>query len=132
MANNLKMANAGVNAEGNALGTLLNSGFIRIYDGVQPATADTALSGQTEVAELTFGGTAFQGASGGVIVANAITKDSAAVGGTAAWFRCVTSGGTAVFDGSVGTASADLILNSTTIGAGAEVSCSSFQHTVTK
>lgn len=133
MANNLKLGNAAANAEADAIGALLNGGYLRIYDGAQPAGPDTAVSTQNLLAELSFGATAFGGAVAGVITANAITKDSSAnAGGTAAWFRCVKSDETPVLDGSVGTASADLVLNSTTIGAGAEVSVSSFQHTVTK
>ena len=40
MPNNLKMANAGVNAEADALSDQLDNGYIRIYDGAQPATGD--------------------------------------------------------------------------------------------
>jgi len=133
MANNLKLGNAAANAEADALGTLLNAGFLRIYDGSQPATPDTAINTQVLLAELTFGNPAFGAASAGVITANAITKDSSAnAGGNAAWFRCVKSDDTPVLDGTVGTATSDLILNSVAIGAGAEVSVTSFQHTVTK
>jgi hypothetical protein len=35
------------------LAPLLNSGFIEIYDGTQPANADTAVSTQNLIATLT-------------------------------------------------------------------------------
>lgn len=134
MANNPKRANAAVNAAADAACALLNSGYLRIYSGSQPATADTAITDQTLLAELTFGATAFGAASAGVATANAITKDSSANNtGTAAWFRAWKSDGTTpVFDGSVGTSNADLVLNSVAISAGAEVSVSSLTYTETK
>ncbi len=134
MAHNLKLANAAVNAEASALAALLNSGYLRIYDGSQPATADTAISGQVLLAELRFGSTAFGAPSSGVLTANAITGDSDAdATGTAAWFRALESDGTTpVLDGSVGTSSADLVIATTSIVQHAAVSCSSLTYTVTK
>src|SRR5437660_318799 len=112
MSHNLILANAAVNAEANALAALLNNGYLRIYDGSQPVTADTAISTQNKLAELRFGATAFGGASAGALTANAITSDSdAAATGTAAWFRCFESDGTTpVFDGSVGAGTADIVM----------------------
>ena len=46
MALNTQIADATVNAQAAALATLCNSGLIKIYDGTQPATADTALGAQ--------------------------------------------------------------------------------------
>lgn len=134
MAENLKLSNALVNAEAAAAATLFNSGYLRIYDGTQPATADTAISSQVLLAELTFGATAFGAPVNGVLTANAITSDASAnATGTATWYRCFKSDGTSVLcDGSVGTASANLVLNSVAISSGATVAVSSFTHTVTK
>ena len=134
MALNPKRSNAAVNAAADALTTLLNNGYLRIYDGTQPATADTAVSSQTLLAELRFNATAFGAASAGVATANAFTSDASANNtGTASWFRALKSDGTtAVFDGSVGTTSADLVVNSTGISTGAEVSVSSFTYTENK
>jgi hypothetical protein len=131
MANDIRMSYAACNAEANALATLANNGYIRIYTATRPANADTAASG-TLLAELRFNATAFGAASNGVITANAITQDAGADnGGTPAWFRCLQSDGTtALWDGEVGTATADLILNSVTIGAGATVSITAMTHTV--
>ncbi len=133
MALNPKLANIGANAAADAVTALLNSGYIDIYDGTQPATADTAITTQTKLARLTFGNPAFGSAVAGVSTANAITSDTAAdATGTASWFRACKTNGSAVFDGAVGTASANLILSTTSIVAGALVSCSSCVYTQSK
>jgi hypothetical protein len=134
MALNPKRSNAAVSAAADAVCTLLNSGYLRIYSGTQPATADTGLSGNTLLAELRFGSTAFGAAANGVATANSITADSSADNtGTATWFRALKSDGTStVFDGSVGTSSADLVLNSVAISSGAQVSVTSFTYTENK
>lgn len=96
---------------------------LRIYDGTRPATGGTAT---TLLAELTCNATFAPGASGGVLTLNAITQDSSAdATGTATWFRIVTSGGTFILDGNVGTSGSDLNLNSTSIVAGGSVSVTS-------
>jgi hypothetical protein len=129
-----KLSNVAANAEADAVCVLANSGKLRIYDGTQPATADTALSGQVLLAELTFNATAFGAASAGVATANAITQDASAdATGTAAWFRAVKSDGTTVlFDGSVGTSGSNLNLNSVAISSGAAVQVTSFTFTASK
>jgi hypothetical protein len=88
---------------------------------------------QVKLARLTFGNPAFGAAVAGVAAANAITADSAAdATGTATWFRALKSDGTAVLDGSVGTATSNLILNTVSIVANAQVSVSSFTLTENK
>ena len=134
MAVNPKRSNAAVNAAADAVCDLLDNGYLRLYDGAQPANADTAVTTQTLLAELRWNATAFGAASNGVAVANSITSDASAdATGTATWFRALKSDGTtAVFDGSVGTASADLILNSTGITAGANVAVTAFTYNENK
>jgi len=134
MAKNTQLANATVNGQADNLATRLNNGYLRIYDGSQPATADTAVSTQTLLAELRFNATAAPTASAGVLTFNALTADSSAnATGTAAWYRALSSdGSTVVMDGTVGTTDANLILNSTAIQSGAQVSVTSFTHTVQK
>lgn len=130
MANNFKEAALTINAETDAATARLNSGFLRLYDGTQPATADTAIAAQVLLAELTFGNPAYAAAVAGVAAVNAITKDSSAnATGTATWFRAVTSGGAAVFDGSVGTSGCDLNMDSVAIQINAEVSVSTLPYT---
>lgn len=135
MAANPKRSNAAVNAAADAVSVLLTNGYLRIYDGSQPATADTAITTQVLLAELRFNASAaFGAASNGVATANAITSDTSAnATGTATWFRALKSDGTTVvYDGSVGTSSADLVLSSVALAIGATVSVSSFTYTENK
>lgn len=119
-----------VNTKADAQAALLNGGFLDIYDGAQPATANTAITTQVKLARLTFGTPAFGAAVAGVVTATAITADAAAEAtGTASWFRLLTSGGAAVADGSVGTADANLVLSTTAIVVNAEVSVTAFTLT---
>ena len=134
MATNPKYSNTCVNAEADAVGAALDNGYIRIYDGAQPTDADTAVGAQVLLAELRFGADAFPAAVAGLLTANAITSDTSAnATGTASWARILASNGTTVyFDGTVGTASANVIINSTAISSGATVSCSSLTLQVSK
>lgn len=132
MANNPLFYDATVKAAVDTAAALLNSGFLRIYSGAQPAL-NGSITG-TRLANLTFSATAFpaSSASAGTVTAtaNAITSDTSAVAGTAGYFALVKSDGTTVVaTGSVGTSGADLNLNSLTISGGATVSCSSFTIT---
>lgn len=107
------------------------SGILRIYDGTRPTDADTAISGNTVLAELTMGATAFGSASAGVLTANAITSDSSANNtGTASWARLWQSNGTTPLgDFSVGTSGTEVIINTVSIVAAAVVSCSALTIT---
>lgn len=129
-----KITDAVANAQANVIGDSLDNGYIRIYSGTAPVTADTALSGNTLLAELRFNAAAFPAASAGVITAAAITGDAAAdATGTATFFRAFASDGTTVkWQGTCGTATSDMILNSTAIQAGAAVNASSCTYTVDK
>ena len=134
MALNPKLANVAANAACDAVVDLLDNGYLRIYDGTQPTDADTAIGAQVLLAELRYNATAFGAAAAGVATANALTSDSSAnATGTATWFRALKSDGTTViFDGSVGTSSANLVLNSVAISAGAAVSVSAHTYTQSK
>lgn len=133
MAKNTQLTNLVVNTQGDAMALLLNSGKLEIFDGVQPATADTALSANNLLCTLTFGATAFGATVAGVMTANAITGANAALTGTASWFRAYKADGTtAVMDGTVGTSAANLIVSTTSFVATVAVSCSAFTHTIAK
>ena len=134
MANNPKRTNLAANTACDAMTELANSGKCRIYDGAQPANADTAVTTQVLLAELTMNATAFAAAVAGVATANAITTDSSAdATGTATWFRLLKSDGTTVLiDGSVGTSGCDLNLNTTSLVTGAAVAITSFTVTESK
>lgn len=103
-----------------------SNGTLRIYDGTEPTNVDTALSGNTVLAELAMSATAFgaaaDGAPGGIATANSISDDTSAnATGTATFFRIFDKDDTAVIQGAVGT---ELTLNSTAIQSGATVSIS--------
>jgi hypothetical protein len=100
---------------------------LRFYDGSRPATGGSAT---TLLAELTCNATFAPSASGGVLTLNSITSDTSAdATGTATWFRIVTSGGTHILDGNVGTSGSDLNVNSTGFTAGVSVAVSSYTIT---
>jgi hypothetical protein len=139
VANNPFFSDATTEAAVNAVAALVNSGNISIYTGTQPTDANTALSGNTLLASMAFGSTAFgasvaSGSAGSKVVtatANTISSDSsAAATGTATWFRAYKSDGvTGAFDGSVGTSGCDLNLNTVSIVSGATVSVTGFTIT---
>jgi hypothetical protein len=112
----------------NAVAALLNNGFVAVYSGSQPAL-DGSLTG-TQLAEATFGATAFGSgsASGGTVTAtaNAITSGTISNTGTAGYAALLKSdNATVVMTGSVGTSSADLIVNTTAFVSGATFAVSS-------
>lgn len=112
---------------------------VRIYSGTQPASPDTAIGTQTLLAEIDLGTAAVFGAaatgtggSASSVTANAsaiLPKSDASANatGTAAWFRAINKAGTAKIDGSVGTSSADMIIDSTSITAGQVVKLNSWK-----
>ncbi len=133
MAKNTQLSNAAANAEADAIARLLDNGYLRIYDGAQPANADTAVSTQNLLAELRFAATSAPAAADGVLTFSTISAVVAALTGTAAWFRALKSDGTsAVFDGTVGTTAANMILAALAIQAAAQVSVSNFTYTAQK
>ena len=131
MANNLKYSASLKNAKLDQITSKVGaSGLLRIYDGSQPASPDTAVTSQTKLAELTTNASAFAGsASGGVLTANAVSSANAVASGTASWFRLCKSDATAVIDGTVGTSGTDLIIDNTSINSGQQVSVSSLTIT---
>jgi hypothetical protein len=134
MALNPHYSNTAVNAEANALAVLFNNGYLRIYDGTQPANADTAVGAQNLLAELRFAATAFGAAVAGVITANAMVNDTDAnATGTASWFRALQSDGTtSLYDGSAGTSASDLVMPTVAIQQHAEVDVTSLTITIQK
>lgn len=119
MASNLKYSNGTRDAQQTGLITYAGSGsIIRLYDGTQPANANTAISTQTLLVSLTVSGS-FGTDSNGTITLGSVTSGTAVASSTATFFRIVKSDGTTVvMDGSVGTSGADMNLNSTTISSG--------------
>lgn len=110
----------------------LNSGYIRFYSGARPATADTALSGNTLLATCRFGATAGT-ASNAVFTANAITSDTnSAASGVPTFCRILQSDGTTVemdVSWSVSGGGGEIQSPASSIVAGGTTSVSSFTWT---
>ncbi|HQR22112.1 MAG TPA: hypothetical protein PKV98_14670 [Burkholderiaceae bacterium] len=133
MAKNTQLTNEVVNAQADALSDLADNGWMDILDGTQPATGDTAITTQVVLVSLQLNATFSGAASNGVLTANAITSGVAVASGTASWFRIYKADHTTpLWDGSVGTTTANAILPTTTINSGQTVTCDSFTHTVAK
>ena len=126
MASNLKYSNGTRDAQQQGLITYAGSGaIISIYQGTQPANANTAISGQTLLVSLTVSGT-FGTDSNGTITMSSVANGTAVATDTATFFRITKSdNSTVVMDGSVGTSSADMILDNTSIATGQTVSITS-------
>jgi hypothetical protein len=132
---NIRITAAGRNAMLDALVARMNLGSgaakLKLYSGTQPATGDTALSGNTLLATLTFTDPAAPGAASGVVTFSTITEDSAAdATATATFARITDSDDNFVFDGDVGTSGAMIVLNTTSIVTGGPVRVSSFTITL--
>lgn len=117
-------------------GPRLNNGYIRIYDGVRPASVDTPIGAHNLLATLRFSATAFPAAVAGVITANPITggRGELVPSGDATWARCYESdGATAVCDVDCGVSGdpgpPDMILDNTLIPFNVMVNCTSFTVT---
>ena len=112
-----------------------NSGTMRFYSGSRPATADTALSGNTLLATITFGATAFGSSTNGVCSNNAVaSNETNATAGTATFVRFVQSDGTTVIgDANVGQTGSDVnIAAGTTFTSGAQVTLANGALTLTQ
>jgi len=114
------------------------AGQVNIYAGTEPADADTAITTQTLLAEITLADPAFGAASdaapGATASANGLPKTdtSANATGTATFFRVLDSDSNVIMQGDV-TATAgggDMTLNSTSIVSGAAVRITSFTATM--
>ncbi len=132
MASNLKVSYTTADQQANALvGAFTNGAVLRIYDGVQPATPETAVTTQNLLATAVLGNPAFGAASNGVISSGAISSVTITASGTASWFRLLKSdGATPILDGSVGASGSDLNVNTTSFVIGALLSISSLSYTV--
>lgn len=109
-----------------------NNGYLRIYDGTRPANPATAITTQVLLAELRFANPAAASVTNGVITFDTISPDTSANNtGTATWARCLKSDGTtAICDLNVGTSDANIIVTTTAISAGVQVSVTSATITV--
>lgn len=115
------ITNAAAIAATNAVVDLLDvggAGSIVLYGGAVPADADATASA-TVIASGALPNPAFGGASDSTgdatANANSISALTASAAGTITHFRCLNNAGTAVWQGTVGTSSADLVISSVTV-----------------
>ena len=115
----ITLENNARNAACDAIAALHNGGTLEFQTG-----------GGAEVATIGFAATAFGAAVGGVATAGTLTADTSATGGTTTQFTTKTSGAVSILSGSVGTSSADIIIDNTVVAAGVTVDLTSFTITV--
>jgi len=133
LASNFYLSNFSSNLEAISLNvaSAFGGATLTLYSGVQPATADNVLSGNTALATFTLPAAGSNSVVNNQITFGAISNVTASNSGTATFFR-VTNGANTICDGNVSTSGADLNLNSVVISSGATVSLSSFTYVVTK
>ena len=132
MTLSLKRSVDTLNAVAACEGARLNSGYCQYWTGAQPATPDTAETGNTLLCEDRFGATAFGSPSGGTVTANALTAGTAVASGTPGHCRFLKSDhATPVWDGSCGltTGQFDVVINAVPIASGNTVSLDSITYT---
>lgn len=119
------------------VGTTNPSATLVIYSGTPPANVDTALSGNTILAELAMSSPAFGAAAdatpGATATASAITDDSSAnATGTASFFRILDRDETPKIQGAVTATGGggELEINSVAISSGAAVTITSLTVTM--
>lgn len=110
-----------------------NPSKIDIRTGSIPSNCGASRTGTSLSNAMQFSSTAFPGSTDGTsnglatATANSIASDtSAANSGTAGYFYCHDNTPTTLAQGTCGTSSADMIMNTTTITAGDTIACSSF------
>ena len=144
MANACRISIAAAIAMANALVDLIDggsgAGTLVMYTGTAPAYADSSGAGLTEVATLTFGDPAYAGAAADAVnhwadanlTGGTTISDTSATGNTSAvtCFRVFDSNAAVVLQGTIGTSGADINLNATTIGAGAQVDLTALEARV--
>lgn len=110
------------------------AGTVKVYDGTQPANADTAVSTQNILCEFTLANPAFGAASNGAasMAGGTKTDSSANNTGTATWFRAFNGAGTVIIDGSVAATggTADMIIDNTSIASGQTVNLTAWTVTM--
>lgn len=128
-----RLSDRAANAEANAVAAILNGGLLRLYAGEQRAEPEASPGRAVLLAELRFAERAFCAASGGIAEANPFETGCLAVAdGVATWFAAVAADGTAIFDGSVGTREANLVLNDVEIREGDEIAVDEFRFYASK
>lgn len=96
-----------LNAKADAACALLGGGYLLLYDGARPESADDLVDQAEEevpLAVVRLRSPAFQPANHGRATARAVESVPGLRSGAPTWFRAVTKLGEAVFDGTCGPA----------------------------
>lgn len=102
---------------------------LRLYTGSVAGAVGTAPAG-TLLAALTLPSDWMNAAATGSKTRLGTWSGTASATGTAGCYTLSTSGGTAIEDGSVGTSSADLILDSVSVVSGATITISTWTKSI--
>ncbi len=126
MPSNLFVSNVGASSAISSFAAQLQAGFIDIYAGTQPATANLNTTG----AEFILFEVTFPSPAGSVVsstfTAGTLAATTCTSTGIATFYRCYTSSRVAIIDGSVSTAAADMNFNTNNIVAGVSGAVTSY------
>ena len=119
------------NAALKTIGLMAADGYLRIYEGIQPAEPEIPVSDAKLLAELRFKHVAFKEPINGEMTANILLKDDdAKAKGKPVWYRMFRADGfTAIQDGIIGSDKekiCDMLLNVSVIEKHAEVYVDTF------
>jgi len=123
----LKFGALTVEAQATALARLLAGGWLQLYGGDMPADADDPLRAQPLLAEVPLDGAGVS-APGGVFQLAAQQAMSPKQAGRPTWFRCLSSTGRPVLQGTVGLTEADLLIDRAELLPGHEVALTGFRY----
>lgn len=125
----MKLAIASVDTMVDTFTALMDAGYVELYDGAVPASADSSLSGNNLLATIPLQNPAFGAASGGVATLVAASPVTVTSTGTCSFARWKTSGGVVVMDTTVGTAGTDLVISDNVLTLATSVGISSYTFT---
>jgi hypothetical protein len=126
-------AEAGVQAVVDLVDANVSAGYIEVRSGTQPAAVADAASG-TLLATIPLPSPLWASYTGGTATANttggAVGSANGVAAGDAGWYRAYDGAGTAVLDGSAGTAGTELVLNRLDVTVGEPVTVESWTVTL--
>ena len=138
MPKQTRLAEATLNAQADALAQQLDDGYVRLYAGVQPASADdpidpTAPANHVLLATLRLANPSAMPADNGVLTFEIPAEAEATGQGTASWFRLLRADGTTpVLDGSIGLAAdtPNMVISGTSVVPGTFIRILAISHTL--
>lgn len=127
---NIQLSSAVVDAQVAVFASACSGGYLRIYDGIQPTSAEEAVSSQVLGVELRFPDNAFSILEGGRIVSHIMEPGVSVASITPTWARIFTSTGAVVGDITAGSEGTALIVSP--FSANKVINCDGFSHQVLK